>query len=166
MQLIYVARPGFGPGLHDPVPRHTGVRRGEVEAIAVAEVLPDPPLRDETDAAAFGPDEGLDDLCKALRARLAGELHERRFTASPRSPPEPGRRADGIPCPAAARAPQRARPAQRFLSPLPAALSAEAHLLATLPPDGRPPDMLGMARVMKLMALATERAGAERAAVA
>ena len=39
-------------------------------------------------------------------------------------------------------------------------------LLATLPPDGRPPDMLGMARAMKLMALATELAGAEWAAVA
>jgi hypothetical protein len=47
-----------------------------------------------------------------------------------------------------------------------ATLAAEAHLLATLPPNGRPPDMLGMARVMKLMALAAELTGAERAAVA
>jgi hypothetical protein len=67
---------------------------------------------------------------------------------------------------AGARAPEPARPAPRSLSALPAALSAEAHLLATLPPDGRPPDMLGMARVIQLMALVTERAGAERAAVA
>jgi hypothetical protein len=52
VQLIYVARPSFGPGLHDPVPRRTGVRRGEVEAVAVPEVLPDPPARDETDTAA------------------------------------------------------------------------------------------------------------------
>ena len=77
VQLIYVARPSFGPGLHDPVPRRSGVWHGDVEAVAVPEVLPDPPPRDETDAAAFGPAEGLDDLCDALRARLAGELHVR-----------------------------------------------------------------------------------------
>jgi hypothetical protein len=47
-----------------------------------------------------------------------------------------------------------------------ATLAAEAHLLAILPPDGRPLEQLGMAGVMKLMALATELAGAERAAVA
>jgi hypothetical protein len=41
------------------------------------------------------------------------------------------------------------------LPPLAAAVSAEAHLLATLNPDARPPDMLGMARVMLLMATAT-----------
>jgi len=52
------------------------------------------------------------------------------------------------------------------LPPLAAALSAEGHLLASLPPDGRPPDMLGMARVIKLMNLAAELVGAERAAVA
>jgi hypothetical protein len=52
------------------------------------------------------------------------------------------------------------------LPPLAAALSAEGHLLATLPQDGRAPDMLGMARVMKLTTLAGERRGAERAAVA
>jgi hypothetical protein len=68
--------------------------------------------------------------------------------------------------PAAARAHEPARPAQRPLPPLAAALAAEGHLLATLPPDGRPPDMLGMARVMKLMALTTAGAGAERAAAA
>jgi hypothetical protein len=37
------------------------------------------------------------------------------------------------------------------LPPLAAALSAEAHPLASLPFDTRPPDMLGVARVMKLM---------------
>ena len=31
-------------------------------------------------------------------------------------------------------------------------MSAEAHLLATMHPDARAPDMLGMARVMLLMA--------------
>jgi hypothetical protein len=45
-------------------------------------------------------------------------------------------------------------------------MSAEGHLLATLPADARPPDLLGIAGVMKLMALATELAGAERTAVA
>ena len=55
------------------------------------------------------------------------------------------------------------------LPPLPrlaAALSAEAHLLATLPSDARPPDTLGMARVIRLMALANDAAGTKRAAVA
>jgi hypothetical protein len=52
------------------------------------------------------------------------------------------------------------------LPPLAAALSAEGHLLATLPADARPPDLLGMAGVIKLMALTTDLAGAERAAVA
>jgi hypothetical protein len=77
VQLIYLARPGFGPGLHDPVARRSGVWRGDVEAVAVPDVLPDPPRRDETSAAAFGTAEGLDDLCDALRTRLAGELHVR-----------------------------------------------------------------------------------------
>ena len=77
VQLIYVARPGFGPGLHDPVQRRSGVRWGEVEAVAVPDVLPDPPPWDETDAAAFGPAERLDDLRQALRIRLDGELHVR-----------------------------------------------------------------------------------------
>jgi hypothetical protein len=46
-------------------------------------------------------------------------------------------------------------------------MSAEGHLLlATLPPDERPPDVLGMARVMKLMALAAEHAGPEQSAAA
>jgi hypothetical protein len=76
VQLIYLARPGFSPGLHDPVPRRSGVWRGDAEAVAVPDVLPDPPL-DETEAAAFGPVEGLDELCDALRDRLAGELHVR-----------------------------------------------------------------------------------------
>ena len=52
------------------------------------------------------------------------------------------------------------------LRPLAAALSAESYLLASLPSDARPPDMLGMARVIKLMALTTAGAGAERAAAA
>jgi hypothetical protein len=52
------------------------------------------------------------------------------------------------------------------LPPLVAALSAEGHLLATLPADGRPPDLLGMTCVMQLMTLATEVAGSEQAAAA
>jgi hypothetical protein len=55
--------------------------------------------------------------------------------------------------------PQRLPP----LPPLAAALSAQGHVLATLSPDERPPDLLGMARVIDLMALA---AGPERAAAA
>jgi hypothetical protein len=54
----------------------------------------------------------------------------------------------------------------RPLPSLAAALSAEAHLLATLPPDERPPDLLGMARVMKLAALAAQHAKPERAVAA
>ena len=59
--------------------------------------------------------------------------------------------------------------APQCLPPLPrlaAALSTEGHLLATLPSDARPPDMLGMAGVMKLMALAAEHTGPKRTAVA
>jgi hypothetical protein len=90
---------------------------------------------------------------RAILESLVGELTE--FHVE--------RRSDS---PARARAHEMARPAQRPLPPLAAALAAEGHLLATLPPDGRPPDMLGMARVMKLKALATELAGAEWAAAA
>jgi hypothetical protein len=66
-------------------------------------------------------------------------------------------------------APAEASASQSVAPPLPplprlaAALSAEGHMLASLPPDERPPDMLGMGRVIKLMALA---AGPERAAAA
>jgi hypothetical protein len=77
VQLIYVARPSFGPGLHDPVPRRSGIWRGDAAVVTVPAVLPDPPRRDEAEAAAFGPAEGLDELCAALRARLEGELHVR-----------------------------------------------------------------------------------------
>ena len=54
----------------------------------------------------------------------------------------------------------------RRLGPLAAALSAESRLLASLPSDARPPDTLGMAGVIKLMALANDPARTERAAVA
>ena len=70
-----------------------------------------------------------------------------------------------IECPPAPSCERPIRP-PRPLKPLASALSAEAHLLASLPPHARPPDMLGMAGVLKLMALATERAGTEQAAVA
>jgi hypothetical protein len=78
IQLIYLARPTFGHGLHDPVPRRSGMWQGEADTVAVPELLPEPATVDYVrDAAAFEPAEGLDDLCAALRARLAGELHVR-----------------------------------------------------------------------------------------
>jgi hypothetical protein len=54
----------------------------------------------------------------------------------------------------------------RALPAMAAALSAESHLLASLSSDARPPDMLGIAGAMKLMALAAEAVGIERAAAA
>jgi hypothetical protein len=78
VQLIYLARPTFGHGLHDPVPRRTGIWHGEADTVAVPELLPGPDAATyESTAADFGPAEGLDQLCEALRARLAGELHVR-----------------------------------------------------------------------------------------
>jgi hypothetical protein len=78
VQLIYLARPTFGHGLHDPVPRRSGIWQGEGDTVEVPELLPEPDAATyQSGAAAFGPAEGLDDLCDALRARLAGELHVR-----------------------------------------------------------------------------------------
>ena len=78
VQLIYLARPTFGIGVHDPVPRRSGMWQGEADTVAVPELLPEPDAATwESAAAAFGPAQGLDDLCDALRARLAGELHVR-----------------------------------------------------------------------------------------
>jgi hypothetical protein len=78
IQLIYLARPGFGPGLHDPVPRPSGIWQGEADTVEVPEFLPEPDVSTyESAAPAFEPAEGLDDLCDALRARLAGEIHVR-----------------------------------------------------------------------------------------
>jgi hypothetical protein len=78
IQLIYVARPSFGPGLHDPVPRRSGIWQGEADTVEVPALLPEPePHGYATSAAAFAPAEGLDDLCDALRGRLEGELHVR-----------------------------------------------------------------------------------------
>jgi hypothetical protein len=78
VQLIYLARPGFGAGLHDPVPRRSGVLIGEASAVPVPDLLPEPSRPDCTaEAAAFSPIGGLEDLCAALRARLEGELHVR-----------------------------------------------------------------------------------------
>ena len=116
-----------------------------------------------------GPAES--ELSAQRTARPAGaSAGRRRSTRSPRGPGKPGRRADRVPRRAPGPSPRRGRhpspSAAAALPPLAAALSAEGHLLASLPPDGRAPDMLGMARVIKLMALAAELAGAERAAVA
>ena len=60
------------------MPRRSGIWQGEADTVAVPELLPEPdPATYESAAAAFGPAEGLDELCDALRARLAGELHVR-----------------------------------------------------------------------------------------
>jgi hypothetical protein len=78
VQLIYLARPGFGPGLHDPVPRRSGMWQGETNTVTVPELLPEPDARAyESDAAAFAPAEGLEELCDAVRERLKGVLHVR-----------------------------------------------------------------------------------------
>ena len=78
IQLIYLARPKLGHGLHDPVPRRSGIWHGEADTVAVPELLPEPDASSYgSGAAAFGPAEGLDELCDALRARMAGELHVR-----------------------------------------------------------------------------------------
>ena len=78
VQLIYVARPSFGPGLHNPIPRRSGVRRGEDDNVTIPDVLPEPPPENyASEAAPFGPAEGLDELCDALRGRFAGEPHVR-----------------------------------------------------------------------------------------
>jgi hypothetical protein len=61
--------------------------------------------------------------------------------------------------------PARPRPLPR-LPPLAATLSAEAQFLAKLPPAVRPPDMLGMARVLRLMGLTGNLGRAERMAAA
>jgi hypothetical protein len=87
---------------------------------------------------------------RAVLQRMVGELVEFEVER-----PSPGR--SGA---------LEAAPERQPLPPLAAALSAEGHMLARLPPGERPPDRLGMARVMKLMALATEHAAAERGTAA
>jgi hypothetical protein len=78
VQLIYLARPGFGPGLQDPVARRAGIWTGETATVAVPDRLPEPDgAACQSGAAAFGDVEGLDDLRGALRARLAGKSHVR-----------------------------------------------------------------------------------------
>jgi hypothetical protein len=78
IQLIYLARPKLGHGLHDPVPRRSGIWQGEADTVEVPALLPEPdPATHQSAAAAFGPAEGLDELCEQLRARLDGELHVR-----------------------------------------------------------------------------------------
>ena len=96
---------------------------------------------------------------RAVLEGLIGEVVE--FLVE--RPPDPAQDTAPAPdLPAETSAPIR----PKALPPLAAALSAEGHLLASLPSDARPPDMLGMAGVMKLMALAAEAVGTERAAVA
>jgi hypothetical protein len=87
---------------------------------------------------------------RSILESLVGELVEFQVERRPRPPDKPS---------ASDASPHRLPPLPR----LAAALSAEGHLLATLSPDERPPDVLGMARVIKLVALP---AGPERAAAA
>jgi hypothetical protein len=87
---------------------------------------------------------------RSILEGLVGELVEFHVERSPRSRDKPS---------ASETSPRRLPSLPRFA----AALSAEGHLLATLSPDERPPDVLGMARVIKLMTLAP---GPERAAAA
>jgi hypothetical protein len=78
IQLIYLARPALGHGLHDPVPRRSGTWQGEADTVEVPPLLPEPdPATHQSAAEAFGPVEGLDELREQLRARLKGELHVR-----------------------------------------------------------------------------------------
>jgi hypothetical protein len=89
---------------------------------------------------------------RAVLEGMVGELGE--FQIAPPEPPGKPEAADATTA------------SLRPLPPLAAAMSAEAHLVATLPPDERPPDLLGMARVVKLMALAAAHANPARAAAA
>jgi hypothetical protein len=80
IQLIYLARPKLGDDVHDPVPRRTGMWRGETDVVEVPELLPeaDPYNYEATGAAAgFEPAEGLEELVDQIRGRLQGELHVR-----------------------------------------------------------------------------------------
>jgi hypothetical protein len=78
VQLIYLARPGLGHGLHDPVPRRCGLWRGETDTVEVPELLPEPTSNGHSvGTTTLWPVAGLDDLRDALRARLAGEPHVR-----------------------------------------------------------------------------------------
>jgi hypothetical protein len=105
--------------------------------------------RDQRGAAARAlVDAALQDP-RAVLEGLVGELTEFHLDRPPSSHAEAG-------------VPDSEGPV-RPLPPLAAALSAEGLLLASLPTDARPPDMLGMARVIKLMTMA---AGPERAAAA
>ena len=56
IQLIYIARPKLGDGMDDPVPRRSGIWRGEVDTVEVPALLPEPePHSYETSAPGFAP---------------------------------------------------------------------------------------------------------------
>ena len=42
VQLTYVAPPRFSGGLHDPVSRRSGTRRGYSDVVEVPDALPEP----------------------------------------------------------------------------------------------------------------------------
>ena len=77
VQLIYLARPLSGPGCM--ILSRAGPASGRARLIPsrCRSCCPSRTPRLRERRAAFGPAEGLDDLCDALRARLAGEIHVR-----------------------------------------------------------------------------------------
>ncbi len=83
IQLTYIAPPRFSGGLHDPVPRRSGVWQGAADVVEVPDSLPElehAGSRSKIDA--FGPLGDLDELVAALRERLEGEIHVREHLAA------------------------------------------------------------------------------------
>lgn len=76
VQPIYVAAPTFGGGLHDPVPRRTGIWRSLTETVAVPDVLPRPAYEQHGEAGGTIADN-LDGLAEELRRQAAATGHVR-----------------------------------------------------------------------------------------
>jgi hypothetical protein len=78
IQLTYIVPPRFSGGLHDPVPRRSGVWRGLTDVVEVPDELPElEHLASHGDVEGFGSIDGLDELIAGLRERLRGEAHVR-----------------------------------------------------------------------------------------
>ena len=79
VQLIYIARPGFGawPARSRAAPIGHLAGRGRYRRGARAAARAGAAQLRDAAPAAFAPAEGLEELCELLRARLAGELHVR-----------------------------------------------------------------------------------------
>ena len=83
IQLIYLAPPLFSGGLHDPVPRRSGIWRGYGDVVAVPEALPEPePVGSGGHGGHFDRVDNLDEMIVALRTQLAGEAHIREHLAA------------------------------------------------------------------------------------